>query len=288
MNHTFSFTKMSGTGNDFILVDHRAPFLDPSDMPEVARRLCRRKVSAGADGLIFIERDANVHFSWRFFNADGSVAEMCGNGARCAARYAFVKGIAPAAMRFRTLAGIIEAEVQGEGVRLRLTDPSQIALNRKINIFGVEHTVHSLNTGVPHAVFFVPGVRSVPVFEWGREVRYHALFQPAGTNVNFVEVAGDGLVVRTYERGVEDETLACGTGATAAAIVASLLGKAASPVSVTTSGGEQLIIHCAVAASSAPSVSNVFLEGPASFIYEASLGVDALREVPPALLVENF
>ena len=269
------FSKMSGTGNDFILIDHRTPFLAREEMPGFARAVCERRVSVGADGLILIEQSETADFRWQFLNGDGSWAEMCGNGARCAARFAHTQGIAPARMRFETVAGIIEAEVAGQSVKLKMTAPTGLRLEEKIEVNGQEQVVHSLNTGVPHAVLFMEDIRQAPVLEWGRLIRFHEHFQPAGTNVNFVQkCTGNGLIVRTYERGVEGETLACGTGAVSAAIIAGILGKVQPPVAVTTSGGEQLTIHYALAGQE---IADVYLEGPANFIYEGRLHPEALR-----------
>lgn len=269
------FSKMSGTGNDFILIDHRVPLLERGEMPAFAKAVCERRFSAGADGLIFLENSENADFRWQFLNADGSWAEMCGNGARCAARFAHAKGIAPARMRFETGAGLIEAEVAGQSVKLKMTPPAALRLEEKIEVDGRELLVHSLNTGVPHAVLFMEDVRQAPVMELGRALRFHEHFQPAGTNVNFVQQQpGNGLIVRTYERGVEGETLACGTGAVASAIIAGLLGRTQPPVAVTTSGGEQLLIHYSLAGRE---VAEVFLEGPAHFIYEGKLQAEAIR-----------
>jgi len=269
------FTKMSGTGNDFIIIDHRRPFLSTEEASQLASRVCRRKFSAGADGLILIENSDRANFQWQFFNADGSLAEMCGNGARCAARYAFVNNIAPADMRFATTAGIIEAQMIGEGVKIKLTPPQNLQMNQTVS-FGENHfTVHSVNTGVPHAVVLTNEINATPVIEWGRAIRHHQMFMPAGTNVNFVQVIGpDHLHVRTYERGVEDETLACGTGAVASAIVASRNDLVSSPTSITTTGGEPLIIHFSEKVDTA--IDEVFLEGPAHFIYEGQLNREAL------------
>ncbi len=275
MQFPIEFTKMSGTGNDFILIDHRTPFLDREEMPAFARAVCERRVSVGADGLIFIEKSESADFRWQFLNGDGSWAEMCSNGARCAARFAHDRGIAPARMRFETVAGLIEAEVTGQSVRLKMTAPTSLHLEEKIAVNGQEQVVHSLNTGVPHTVLFMDNIQQAPVQEWGRTIRFHEHFQPAGTNVNFVQQQGDnGLIVRTYERGVEGETLACGTGAVASAIIAGLLGKVRPPVTVTTSGSEQLIIHYALAGQE---ISGVYLEGPAHFIYEGRLHSEAIR-----------
>ena len=181
------FTKMSGTGNDFILIDHRTPFLSREEMPAFARAVCERRISVGADGLIFIEHSEAADFRWQFLNADGSWAEMCGNGARCAARFAHARGIAPARMRFETVAGLIEAEVTGQSVKLKMTAPTGLRLQEKLTVNGQEQVVHSLNTGVPHAVLFMEDIRQAPVLEWGRAIRFHEHFQPAGTNVNFVQ-----------------------------------------------------------------------------------------------------
>jgi diaminopimelate epimerase len=277
INFPIPFVKMSGTGNDFIIIDHRQPFLQGINLAAFARAVCTRKFSVGADGLILIETAAGVDFRWQFFNADGSVAEMCGNGARCAARFAFAKRIAPERMRFQTLAGEIEALMVGEEVKIRLTSPAGLKLDQSLELAAGRQTVHSLNTGVPHAVLFTETNHSTPVVQRGREIRRHAHFQPAGTNVNFVQVlAGDALHVRTYERGVEDETMACGTGAVASAIIAALRGKVKPPVTVTTSGGEQLTIHFQLSTETG-TAGEVYLQGPALMIYEGLLTAEALR-----------
>jgi diaminopimelate epimerase len=279
------FTKMSGTGNDFIIIDHRRPILNGIDLAAFTRAVCRRKFSVGADGLILIEESTKADFSWQFFNGDGSVAEMCGNGARCAARFAYEQKIAPAMMRFATLAGIIEAIVNTENhgsVKIRLTPPEDIVLNRSLAVGGTMRTLHSINTGVPHAVLLVDDVQAVPVVDWGRPVRHHDLFKPAGTNVNFVQKLPDNaLHVRTYERGVENETMACGTGAVAAAIVAALVGIVKPPVQVTTSGGEHLAVYFILPENegnaAAGAITEVYLEGPANLVYEGSLEADSLQ-----------
>ncbi|MFZ5761752.1 MAG: diaminopimelate epimerase [Thermodesulfobacteriota bacterium] len=278
LNFPIPFAKMSGAGNDFILIDHRTPFLTSVEaMQAFARAVCEHKFSVGADGLILIEKATDADFRWQFINADGSIAEMCGNGARCAARFAFAKGIAPARMRFHTLAGIIEAEVVDHAVKIRMTPPHNPRLHESLVVDGQPRTVHSLNTGVPHAVLFMEENAQAPVFEWGRIIRFHDHFAPAGTNVNFVEhLGGNRLSVRTYERGVEGETLACGTGAVASAIIAGLLGKVEPPVAVTTSGREELVIHYRLTGEAAEAV---FLEGPANFIYEGQLHPEALRRM---------
>lgn len=278
MNFPIKFTKMNGAGNDFIIIDHRQPIMDPADMPSFVKGVCRRKFSVGADGLIFIEESREADFSWQFFNGDGSRAEMCGNGARCAARFAFNHGIAPREMSFMTQAGRIRAEVSPDSVKLAMTAPGDINLEREIRIDGETITVHSLNTGVPHAVIIVKNNSKVPVKEWGRLIRFHEMFSPAGANVNFVESTGaNKLFLRTYERGVEDETLACGTGAVASAIMASLLGIVEAPVQVTTSGGEELTIYFNLDRQSPADITGVYLEGTSRIIYQGDLLPDSLR-----------
>lgn len=271
-----SFTKMSGAGNDFIVLDHRTPLIPEVEQPAFAKRVCRRMFSVGADGLILIEDSDTADFCWRFYNADGSVAEMCGNGARCAARFAFAKGIAGASMLFETLAGVIEAWVNDDHtVRLRMTEPAEYRSNLAVMLDGRQRSLFFVNTGVPHAVLFVDEGEVVPVPEWGRVARFHPLFQPAGTNVNFVRKIGENTIeVRTYERGVEDETMACGTGAVASALFAAITGEAVSPVQVVTSGGERLTILFDL--RDGVRAENVFLQGPARIIYEGKLTAEAL------------
>ncbi|MDW7771328.1 MAG: diaminopimelate epimerase [Desulfobulbaceae bacterium] len=271
------FVKMSGTGNDFILIDHRKPRLSREVMPEFARLVCRRRFSVGADGLIFIEESDRADFKWQFFNGDGSEAEMCGNGARCAARFAYMHGIAPAHMYFETIAGIIEAKVADMDVSLLMTEPKDFRIDRKIKIHGKSRDIHSVNTGVPHAVFFVDNYEDLDIRETGRLIRFHKDFMPAGTNVNFVRLQQDGsLKVRTYERGVEDETMACGTGAVASALIAAVRGIASSPVEIITSGGSRLTILFEL--HEGPAAANVFLKGPAHVVYTGELNAEALME----------
>jgi len=237
------FYKMNGSGNDFILIDNRQGAVAAvGDIVAFVKTVCERKVSVGADGLILIERSDRVDFKWRFFNADGSEVEMCGNGGRCAARFAFLKGIAGANVSFETVAGIIDAEVKGNVVKLRLTDPHDLVIDDQILIEDHKLFVNSINTGVPHVVYFVRDVDDFDVFSTGRTIRYHEHYRPAGTNANFASVIdGHTLKVRTYERGVEDETLACGTGSVASALVAARKGLVESPVDVLVRSGEVLM-----------------------------------------------
>ena len=230
---------MSGSGNDFILIDNRDGSLAVGDVVAFVKSVCERKVSVGADGLILIERSDRVDFRWRFFNADGSEVEMCGNGGRCAARFAFLRGSPGRRCPSRPCAGIIDAEVRGDVVKLRLTDPRDLVIDDQIRIENQTLFVHSINTGVPHVVHFVRDPDDFDVFNTGRAIRYHEHYQPAGTNANFVAVIdGHTLRVRTYERGVEDETLACGTGSVASALIAARKGLVESPVDVRVQSGE--------------------------------------------------
>jgi diaminopimelate epimerase len=275
LDFPIAITKMSGAGNDFIVIDHRSEFIPEMYQPQFAQLICRHSFSVGADGLILIEDSEKEDFSWRFYNKDGSVAEMCGNGARCAARYAWRKGIAGRRMRFATLAGVIEAELIGEQehVRVTMTSPTDYRESLLISLGENEKEVFSINTGVPHAVVFVDS-DNPPVEKWGRTLRYHEQFEPAGTNANFVKILENGeLLVRTYERGVEAETMACGTGVVAAAIVAARQGVAESPVEVTTTGGEQLAVQFEVRENH---IDDVHLQGAARIIYEAELSAEAL------------
>ncbi len=269
------FMKMSGSGNDFILIDHREPILGEEEMKAFARKVCQRRVSVGADGLILIERSEKADFKWRFFNADGSEPEMCGNGGRCAARFAWLKGITGSTLTFETIAGILSAQVDGKRVKLEMTKPYGLKLDETVLIEGKKQTLSSINTGVPHAVLFSEDLEGVNVVRVGKVIRFHPRFSPAGTNANFVQVENlSRLSVRTYERGVEDETLACGTGAVASAIIAAFKGLVKSPVSIKTSGGEILTVYFEIEAGE---VKRVFFEGDVHIIYEAEMWEEAYQ-----------
>ncbi|MEW6334279.1 MAG: diaminopimelate epimerase [Thermodesulfobacteriota bacterium] len=270
------FFKMSGSGNDFILIDNRRGALDVGGVVEFVKRICERKGSVGADGLILIETSDRVDFRWRFFNADGSEVEMCGNGGRCAARlFAHVTGMAGDKVSFETVAGIIDAEVRGDVVKLRLTDPRNLVIDDRIAIKDQTLFVHSINTGVPHVIHFVRDPDDFDVFNTGRAIRYHEHYQPAGTNANFVTVLdGHTIRVRTYERGVEDETLACGTGSVASALIAARRGMVQSPVDVRVQGGELLRIYFE---ATQEGFTNVYLEGRVKIVYEGKLWDEAWK-----------
>ncbi|MFH1859580.1 MAG: diaminopimelate epimerase [bacterium] len=258
------FVKMCASGNDFIVINNMGQ--DICVDPFVVKKWCDRKRGIGADGVLVLETSSHAPFKMRIINADGSEAEMCGNGARCIALYAYLKGIADRVMSFETLAGIINAEVNEKQVKIRLTQPTNIQLNIKIDDYP---TVCYINTGVPHAVLLVDDVDATDVVTLGRKLRYHQAFQPAGTNVNFVEVADSSHIkVRTYERGVEDETLACGTGSSASVCICTLLGMVSSPARVITKGGEILTIYIE---QDGGNITSLFLEGEASVVFEGKI-----------------
>lgn len=266
LNFPIPFEKMNGTGNDFVVIDNRGGIIPLEEQAEFAQKVCRRMFSIGADGLILIETSETCDFSWNFYNADGSVAEMCGNGSRCAARFAYRHKICGPKMSFETLAGVIEAEIcdEEENVRVKMTQPYDFRLDLSLRLDDVEYPVTYVNTGVPQAIIFVEE-DDVPVKKWGRKVRFHEIFEPSGTNANFVTCLDDGKIkVRTYERGVEDETMACGTGAVASAIYAAMLRGMDSPIDVVTSGGDTLTIHFDL--QDGPVVESVYLEGPARVV----------------------
>ncbi|MBN1573414.1 MAG: diaminopimelate epimerase [Deltaproteobacteria bacterium] len=278
------FYKMSGAGNDFILIDNREAVFDFADVPFAVSRLCRRRHSIGADGLILIENPdgSEVDFKWRFYNSDGSEAEMCGNAARCAARLSFLLGISKRTLSFLTGAGVIHAKIlESGGVSVKMTDPSDLRLEEEIALYsynaGSKTGFDFVDTGVPHVVIDAGDDRALSGLDMekaGSEVRYHEDFRPAGTNVNFVShVDGSTIRIRTYERGVEGETLACGTGAVAAAVISHLKGKVSPPVTVVPTSGIPLTIHFE---ADGDKIGEVFLEGDARLVYRGFFSPEAL------------
>jgi diaminopimelate epimerase len=268
---TLDFVKMNGAGNDFILIDNRSGKIKLTT--EQIVRLCHRQRGIGADGLFLLvpNTSGKAEWSWEFYNSDGSVADMCGNGARCFAR--FVQRVAGAKERtsFETGAGVITATFQGTRVTVNLTAPKDLKLDQLISAAGTKLTLHSLNTGVPHAVIFGPDADKAMVQQVGAEVRYHEHFKPKGTNVNFVQVLGPNHIrVRTYERGVEGETLACGTGVAAAALVSSRVHQFTSPVKVQVQGGDTLEVTWK---DSGAAFAEVKLSGPADFVFQGTIDI---------------
>lgn len=274
------FYKMTGTGNDFVLIDNRKGVIDADHCQDLVRSICRRRLSVGADGMILIENDPEVDFKWRFFNLDASEAEMCGNAARCAPRFAYLTGIVDKPrMAFRTLAGIIEAELLDNRVKAQVTSPHSLQMDLSIEAENGSFNLDFINTGVPHAVCFVANEKELEeadILGWGRAIRFHPRFQPAGTNANFACINDTHHIsVRTYERGVEGETLACGTGDIASALIAAARKLVNSPVEVKTRGGESLTIYFEASSgnqsSSDTHFSSVYLEGEARVVYEGDL-----------------
>jgi diaminopimelate epimerase len=265
---------MSGSGNDFIIIDNRNPIIPMEDVSQFAARVCRRKLSVGADGLILIEPSRIADFKWNFFNSDGSAAEMCGNGARCAARFALLNKIAGEQMAFETIAGLIRARVSNDRVKINMTDPHDLALDCRVNIDGATYRYDRINTGVPHVVIEVEDIEAADVVGIGRQIRHHADFAPAGSNVNFIGKEGPQWVVRTYERGVEDETLACGTGIVAAALVLAARRSLSSPISLRSRSGSVLKVFYS---QTEEGFKEIFLEGDARIIYKGELSDDAWR-----------
>lgn len=267
------FFKMSGSGNDFIIIDNREKIVKEAGLPDMIEKVCRRKMSVGADGFILVEKSHQVDFAWRFFNSDGKLAEMCGNGARCAARFAFLNGIAGKQMSFKTDVGIIDASISEQGVKLKMPDPKNIETDFIIELQRGPLSINSANTGVPHVVVVTDNLDRVDVINQGREIRYHRNFAPAGTNANFISLQDDGSIgIRTYERGVEDETLACGTGSVAGAIIMALREKIPSPARVLTESG----VFLKVFFNEKNGVfSDIYLEGDARVIYSGVLWQEA-------------
>ncbi len=259
---------MNGAGNDFVLFDNRDRQLKLTRDQIV--RLCHRQRGIGADGIILlVPADGRADWAWDFYNSDGSAAEMCGNGARCFARFVKRKLGISQSFTFATGAGIVGAEFDGPLVSVTLTPPKDSRMGESIQVGSELLTVHSLNTGVPHAVLIVPDADRAMVQPIGSQIRFHPHFAPKGTNVNFVQVLSPGSIrVRTYERGVEGETLACGTGVTASALVAARLYGFASPIAVRVQGGETLEVSFQLQDAG---FQDVRLKGPAEFAFEGQV-----------------
>lgn len=267
-----AFWKMHGAGNDFILIDDRA---ERFSFPEAAwlKGLCSRRTGVGAEGVIMIQPSKTEDFRMRVFNPDGTEVSMCGNGARCAARLAYDLGAVQQQMAIETAAGSLHAEIVSDNVRLRMMPPSDWRLQQSLELDGKPVSYSFVNIGVPHVVIEVEDLDHADVHGLGARIRYHEVFAPAGSNVNFMLVSGPrSLCVRTYERGVEAETLACGTGIVACALIAGRLGRAAAPVAITCASGYMLEVNYRLTAEGAEHVS---LLGPACHVFEGNLKLDA-------------
>ncbi len=274
-----TFYKLQASGNDFILIDRRSKTAS-QNYRKLAIELCRRKTGVGADGLLVIEPSRKTSFKMRIINADGSQAEMCGNGARCVALWAQHKSQShkvtkSQVIKFETIAGMVEAGVKKEMVKLKTTALFGIKLDSSLSVLGRKMHINYINTGVPHVVVFVEGLDKIDVAKIGRAIRFHKRFAPAGANVNFVEITGNNSIsVRTYERGVEAETLACGTGSIASGIITTCkLSKACGEhkVKVKTRGGDILNVYFSCEADK---IKDVFLEGKAHLVFKGSVVLD--------------
>lgn len=260
------FHKMVASGNDFVVVDNRAKLIQ--DPVRFARKVCERHNGIGADGVLLLENSRKADFKMRIINSDGSEAEACGNGFRCIALFAKEKIGLPLRFQFESVSGLVQAEICGRRVRVQLPDPKDYLASGVLEV--LDHRLHYafINTGVPHTVIFVEGLEKMEIGALGRSIRNLAIFQPKGTNVNFVELGGKSKIhVRTYERGVEQETLACGTGSTASAIISTLAGYTRPPVQVKTRSGEILTVDFS---QNKNRVSQVSLEGEAHLVFDGS------------------
>lgn len=266
------FYKMNGAGNDFVVVDNRDLSLTlTKDQIEL---LCDRHRGVGADGLLAVEPAENgADFKFRYYNADGGEAEMCGNGARCFGRFtAALMEETPERVTFETIAGTLAAELVEENIRIAMSEPKDLKLDTGVTLPGLDATLRFVNTGVPHVVAFVDDLPGVDVVKQGAAIRYHAAFAPAGTNANFATVLAPGhIAIRTYERGVEDETLACGTGMVACALMHHLLTGVPSPIQVDVKGGDTLEIGFEKTGDT--TFTKVTLTGPADFVFEGEIEI---------------
>ncbi len=261
---------MNGAGNDFVVIDNRNLTINLN--AHQIEALCDRHRGIGADGILVVEpAEKGADYKFRYYNADGGEAEMCGNGARCFGRFtAHLGEEVQDIVSFETIAGTLTAEMIGEDVRIAMSDPFDLDLNADCNIESLKSPVHVLNTGVPHAVTFVDDLENLDVVKNGAAIRYHQRFAPNGTNANFAQVLSPShIAIRTYERGVEGETLACGTGMCAAAIIHHLLTDATSPIKVDVAGGDTLEIG--FQKKSDNTFTNVTLSGPADFVFEGDI-----------------
>jgi len=271
------FFKMNGAGNDFIIVDNRDLSLSEALDTDTIAALCDRHRGIGADGLLAVEpAKKGADFRFRYYNADGGEAEMCGNGARCFGRFtAHLGEIVLKKVTFETIVGTLGAEMIGDDVRIAMSDPTDLELEIDVQVPGLDGSLHFVNTGVPHVVAFLESMAELEdfdVFQYGGEIRKHDAFAPAGTNANFAAIlAPDHIAIRTFERGVEDETLACGTGMVASALVHHLLTSAPSPIKVDVEGGDTLEIG--FEKSGEKTFKNVTLTGPADFVFEGEIDI---------------
>lgn len=278
-NEPLTFSKMSGAGNDFVVIDNRAGRVtDPADL---TRRICTRRLSVGADGLILIETSAKATFRMRYYNSDGVLADFCGNGTRCAARFAFTNVIAPRKMTIETDAGVVGAEMGERGdVTLTLPPPQSFRPDMPLQIGGTTIRGSYVMVGVPHYVVFLrDDLWAQDIAGVGRAIRRHRDLEPHGANANFVVVRDShSIEVRTYERGVEAETLACGSGVVSSVTAAALFGKVKSPVAVLTRSGITLEVSFELDGGE---LRDVRLKGDARFVFRATVTPETLDGFDP-------
>ncbi len=263
--HTIDFAKYSGAGNDFILIDNRSGEF-PSGNKELIKTMCARRISIGADGLILLENSEKADLKMRYFNSDSSEAEMCGNGARCFIAFAKKCGIEKEKYTFETMERILTGWFDADGISIAMGDPIETLLNIALDVDDSKYVVHYTNLGVPHTVLFVDDVEKVDVVNLGRKIRFHPKFKPKGTNVDFVQIVGkNSIKMRVYERGVENETLASGTGVTASTVICNLVKNILPPVKILVKSGDTLTVNFE---KMDDQPKNTILSGPATLIYE--------------------
>lgn len=291
------FYKLQASGNDFILLDSLNSKSKPSALfyKKFAKKYCSRKLSIGADGVLVVEPSRKADFKMRIFNADGTEAQMCGNGARCIGFWAY-REKKKKCIKFETKAGIIEAKIKDVGkkalIKIKTSAPLDLKMDLPLTVLGRKIKVNYINTGVPHVVIFVESLAKIDVEKIGRKVRFHSKFSPAGANVDFVELKDkDFLTVRTYERGVEAETLACGTGVIASAIISyfklntCLKGNKEIALFAETKSKDILRVTFSVKSGFASGgdnnkkIDNVWLEGGANLVYKGKLGENNKGEI---------
>jgi diaminopimelate epimerase len=259
---TLNFFKYQGTGNDFIIIDNRDLIFTRTNNALVAN-LCNRRFGIGADGLMLLQTKAGYDFEMVYYNSDGNESSMCGNGGRCIVEFARTLDLVKDTAHFIAIDGEHEALVKSDFISLKMKDVSEVELNVNYSF---------LNTGSPHYIAFVDNIDTCNVVEEGKKIRFNNRYKTEGTNVNFIEKQVDGLFVRTYERGVEDETYSCGTGVTAAALVAALKNVSTGQdyCDIKTLGGSLKVKFTKHADNS---FTDIWLEGPATFVFKGEIFV---------------
>ncbi len=253
-----TFNKYQGAGNDFIIIDNRTNSFNPDDS-KLINKLCDRRFGIGADGLILVSDFKNADYEMKYFNSDGRLGSMCGNGGRCTAHFAAKHGIADTKQKFMAYDGFHQAFIENDTVRLQMSD---------INEYRIVNGNYFIDTGSPHYIVFTEDIDKLDVFREGGKLRWSSEFAPGGTNVNFVQILDNGLYIRTFERGVEDETLACGTGITASAIASVLKGHFDTPPVRVKARGGNLSVDFTVKGEK---ITNIWLTGPATFVFEGTV-----------------